>query len=179
MRYALALLLTLSSSALAQQAPEPDPAAIERLLAHEQEILDAVKLRAPERYSELIALRDTDRRAYLRYLYRAARVLRQVGERDAASPELLNLRGQLDAVRARYPDGIEALSKKDQAAVRAELTTLASQLFDLKQAQRRERIDELRSSLEELEADVARRDAERDAILADFVEAFLRGRVEL
>jgi hypothetical protein len=176
---ALFAALTFAAPALAQEPPEPDAAQIERLLQREQEILDQVKLRAPDRYAELIALRASDRGAYLRYLFRAARVLRHAGDREEPSPELIEQRTRLEAVRAKYPDGLDDLSKKDLAAVRAEVAEIAAKIFEIKQTQRRARIEGLRQDLTELEADVARRDQERDQILQDFVDAFLRGPVDL
>jgi hypothetical protein len=56
---------------------------------------------------------------------------------------------------------------------------LAEKVFDVKQTERRRRIGELKQTIAALEADVERRDREREVLLQRFVEQFLLGRVEL
>ena len=60
--------------------------------------------------------------------------------------------------------------RKERNDVRAEIEGIASQIFDLKQAERRERIQQLRAALTELEVDVTLRDAERNKRIDDFIE---------
>jgi hypothetical protein len=182
-----ALLVLLSCGALHAAAPTParaDPGetpvldALDALRARESELLAVVAARDPEKHAALLRLRDTDRRAYWMRLGMVARML----DGDLPPPPPPALRAamaELEALRARYPDGTDGLSTADARALRAELTALATRIFDLKQAERRDRIARLREALAALEADVAARDKDRKARIEAWVDQFLSGPPDL
>lgn len=176
-----AILLTLAlalAPALAQEADPEAPTAADTLREREAQLLDAVRAFDPERHAELLRLKETDRRAYVAAMLRIARFVDRAapGLRDPAVATEL---AKLDALRDRYPGGFDALSPPERKRVTAEVTTVAERLFDLRQAERRARIEALRTDLDALVADVARRDGEREALVRRFVEAFLAGRPDL
>ena len=177
----LAAALLTTSPALASDPTETALTSdiIERLKANESALLERVRTMAPDRHQELMVLQDTDQRAYFRALLKVARHLKAREGRGQSSPEHAALRRQLADIRAEYPDGIDDLPRKERNDVRAEIEGIASQIFDLKQAERRERIQQLRAALTEPEADVTLRDAERNKRIDDFIEDFLRGPVDL
>jgi hypothetical protein len=172
---AAALFLAPMSSALA--ADPLSEAVVQRMLAREAELLARLEEWDPDKHTQLLAIRDVDRRAYIGALVRISRAIER--EERAPSPELVAAMRRMDAIKLRYPDGLDSVQGKDLKELRAEVTALAEEIFRLKQAERRERIQQLRASLEELEADVARRDREKDQLIRRFVDEFLEGDADL
>jgi len=178
---ALFLALTLSlapsfvSDAIAQDDVPTSPTMLEKLRAMEPKLLAHLAEHAPDKHAQLMRLQRLDRRAYYKALARVAHAAQEMRE----DPEMIALRDRLEDLRARHPDGADDLPKAEQKAVRAELQTIAEQLFDLKQAKRREKIAHLREALEHLEAEVAERDKDRKARIEGFVERAMQGPIDL
>lgn len=171
----LALAPVAVPSAFAQDDPEDSPSSFEKLRAMEPEIMARIAERAPDKHQQLLKLKQLDRHAYYKALGQIVRAHRS----DRPDPEAEALIDRLEALRARYPDGADDLPKAEQKQVRAELESIAEQMFDLKQAHRRAKIEELRKALETLEAEVAERDQERDARIRAFVDRAMQGPVDL
>ena len=177
--FAHAVLLLMFATAPVSTAQEPPPPldepAIAFLRAQESDILERVQRINPEKYEELLALKASDPRAYLRALWRISRLAEHGpphGER--VTPEIHEKRRELETIRrsrlmVQPPPTGDAL-----AQIRADVLALAEELFVLKQAERRLRIEHMQAALAELEADVARRDEEREARIANFVDTFLQ-----
>lgn len=177
----LLLTLCLHGAALAAPPPPPPPPdapSLSDVQAREADLLRRVAAFDAERHAELLRLKREQPDAYWRALGRVAAFSDRLG-RHEPSPEEVALHGRLEAVRARHGDNLLALPAKEQAAVRAELTAIATDIFAARQAERRRRIDELQQALAHLQADVARRDTDRDALLQQFVDAFMAGRPDL
>lgn len=60
-------------------------------------------------------------------------------------------------------------SGKDKAKTLEQLNELAAEIFDAKQERRRAKVDTLRTELQNLESEIAERDANREALIEDFV----------
>lgn len=172
----LSTLFTLVHSPSAMADPPVEELA-RRVLDREAELLERVRQIDPKRHEQLLMLKGADRRAYVGALLRVARMLER-GERTP-SPELQAAIARAHAIQAAHPDGFDTLSPKETAKVRAELTAIGEEIFSLRQAERRERIAMLRKDLESLEADVARRDREKDQLIQHFVDGVLLGRPDL
>lgn len=76
-------------------------------------------------------------------------------------------------------EGFDALPASEQKVRRKELERLAGELMDLKQAERRDRLEELRARLTELEAEIDQREKDRARIVEEYVDQLVRGEVDL
>jgi hypothetical protein len=168
----LALRILLTAALAADPRP---PVASDPLLTvvrdREAEILTRLQAAFPLRYEELVALRARDPSAYLDALLRIDRD----PERGLPPAALRDVLAEAAALRARLPTDLAALPEADQAQLRADLTQLAGRIFTLKQAERRRRLAELEEGLTRLRAEISDRDAQRDALIAAWVERVLRG----
>jgi hypothetical protein len=173
--FVLSLLLASSAAAWAVPAgAPPDLERIEAVRAREAELMERVRAFDPRKHEELVALKATDPRSYLRALVRVAAMV----DGPTDPPELVPLRDALTALHAAHPDPTQ-LDADARRALATEVYALAEKVFDVKQTERRRRIGELKQTIAALEADVERRDREREVLLQRFVEQFLLGRVEL
>jgi hypothetical protein len=173
----LILTLLLSRSAPAWAVPTgapPDLERIEQVRAREAELMERVRAFDLRRYEELVALKVSDPRSYLRALVRVAAMV----DGPSEPPELASLREALTALSHANPNPA-LLSAADQHALADEVRRLAASVFEVKQAERRRRIAELQATLAALEADVERRDRDRAALIERFLEQFLVGRIDL
>ena len=170
----VALLLAAAQVAGAEE-PALDAPTSASLSAREDDLLARVRAFDADRYDDLLRLRTTDRAAYWVAL---ARVARLVDREAPPSPELRAQLARVEALRSRYPQGLARLSPTEDKAVRAEFTDIGTRIFDLRQAERRARIESIRAALTDLQADVARRDQERAALIQAFVDRVMRGTVE-
>lgn len=190
MRNTLFLMLFATTSALAGPpglAPraEPPPRGprppMEAMLpppprlsaAEEAEVLALLEAQDPARLAELRALQATDEPRYAAEIARAARMIERLRGDPAQAKRALEMRDLHRELRERAK-GLAALDEKAAQAERTALEALAGQLFELKQADRRERLQELRARIEELEAEIDQREADRtqiiDAVLRDLAE---------
>ena len=177
LRARLVVLLLLATAPVARAAdPVSETSTAASLQAREDDLLARVRAFDPERYQDLVRLRTTDRGAYWVAL---ARVARLVDRESAPSVELRAQVARVDALRQRYPQGLDHLSAADDKVVRAEFTDIGTRIFDIRQAERRARIESIRAALADLQADVARRDQDRAALIQAFVDKVMRGSVDL
>ncbi len=170
----LALLTGPVSEAVA--APPDQPAEIDRLRGREVQLLDRIRAFDEARYEQMLRLKESDLRAYY---WALAKVARSVDRPRPESPELVEELRRLEAMRARYPQGLSEVGKQELASVRREATEIAERIFDIKQKLRRAKIEELRAALSDLESDVARRDRERKALIERFVDDVMWGNAGL
>lgn len=134
----------------------------------ETELLEQVEALDPAQHQRLLALRDTDRASYLAALYQASRISDRA-RRDPAYAERIRQIAERDRELRTMAAGFAALPAAEQAAARARMVALAGELLDLKQAERRLRVEELRARLEALEREIAERDRRRDAMVEEYV----------
>ncbi len=170
----LSLAMGLAPAAIAQDDVD-EPTRMERLLEVEPALLAALQTRDPAKHEDLMRLKRLDRRAYYKALGRLARHVHE----HRPDPETEALMARLAALKARHPQGTDALSRAERKAFEAEVTEVAEALFDRKQAKRREKIEQLKQALSELEAEVEARDKDRSARIQAFVARVLDGPADL
>lgn len=173
LHFVLTLLLSSPAWAVPTGAP-PDLERIEAVRAREAELMERVRAFDLRRYEELVALKVSDPRSYLRALVRVAAMV----DGPSEPPELAPLRDALTALAQANPNPSQ-LGAAEQRALIDEVRRLAGSVFEVKQAERRRRITELQATLASLEADVERRDRDRDALIERFIEQFMLGRIDL
>ena len=178
----LTLCLGFSTVAVADP-PAPDESLATWAQDREDRLLSIVKEHAPERYTELTALRDTDPVAYVMALHEVARMARAegagaerppgpgMGPASGASkpdqdPQIAALQAQIDTLATGY----SALSAAEQKKRYVEIQALAGQVFDLRQAQRKRRLEEMKDRLAGLETEIADRESRRDQLIAQWLD---------
>lgn len=174
-----------STSVPAPSAPGPfvgppapgglDSEVVAAILAREDELLDVVERTDPIQYARLTRLRDLDRAAYVAALFRVARTVERARDDPDSVERWRVIREREEQVRA-LAVGFAALSAEDQGARRAQMTALARELLELKQVERRVRLEELRARLEQLEQEISAREAARSRIVDEYVDRMLRDR---
>lgn len=163
---ALVLVFALGAPAFAAP-PAPDESLSEWAHEKEERLLAIVKERAPERYTELVAMRESDPTGYVLALHEVARMARGGGGGgDRPDPRIAELKAELDAMIATYP----SLSPGDQKKKRAEMAPIAGELFDARQEQRKERLAEMKERLAHLETEIADHAARRDELIAKWLD---------
>lgn len=143
------------------------------ILAQESELLAIVSRDDPFTYRRLLRLRETDRAAYIAGLYRVANVVDRMARDPAFATrwrEILQKQAELTALAAGYA----ALPPAEQAARRARLVAAATELFELRQEDRRERIAELTARLHEIQAELDERAGDREGVIEAYVDQLVR-----
>lgn len=143
------------------------------ILAQEAELLAIVSRDDPLTYRRLIRLRDTDRAAYIAGLYRVATMLDRMA-RDPALAERWRLISQKQAELEALAVGFASLSPAEQAARRTRLLAVARELFELRQEDRRQRIEDLTVRLQEIQRELSEREDQRDALIEQYVDSLVR-----
>ncbi|MCB9676983.1 MAG: hypothetical protein H6737_17840 [Alphaproteobacteria bacterium] len=173
----VALSLLSVAPAIAGPGDEPRPhfgASTSLSEEDEARLLQEVASRDPERAEQLARLKTRDPARYYEVLGRVARGL----DREARDPEararherIQGIRHEIKALAIEYQAAPDGEKKK----LRKEMEKLAGDIFDLRQEERRARLDDLRERLKEAEAEVAEQDANRDAVIAEHLDALLQG----
>lgn len=152
-----------------------DSEVVAAILAREDELLDVVEQSDPIQFARLNRLRELDRAAYVAALFRVARTVERAKDDPASVDRWRTIHEREEQVRA-LAVGFAALSPADQVARRAQMTGLASELLALKQVERQVRLEELRARLEQLEQEIAAREAAKGRIVDEYVDRLLRDR---
>ena len=148
------------------------------VLRREAELLAAVEQYDEEMYGRMLVLKATDRRSYVAALVKVARNV-QRARRDPAFRERMQAMSTLQRQLRELAEGYPSLPDRKKPAARAELERLAGKLMDLKQADRRQRLQDMEARLAEVRSEIERREAERDQIIEEFVNRLLTGPVDL
>ena len=135
------------------------------------ELMEKVRERYPERYERLMKLRQEDPEAF-RHALRSLHHQMTFGD-DAKDPairerkdHIRDLMGQFKEVLEDYRDAGE----RKQDKIREELETLANEIFDAKQEFRRNRLKRVQEKVQELKAEIAERDAQKDDLIQEFID---------
>lgn len=164
----LLLITLLTAPVLAQEpAPEPTP--------RETAFLERVQAASPERYAHLVELRASDPEAYAHALRRMRRLTRVAGDGvpDEAIARALTLHERLEELG----EGYDTLPAREQAARDTEMHALAAELFDLRQAYRRQKVEDLEARLADLRAEIEERERRRDEVIDRFLTRYTGDRV--
>jgi len=139
----------------------------------ETRLLAAVKDVDPLQYERLLRLKRRDPVAYHAVLRRIERRIARTSrdpEALARAVEMRSLNQQLLVLRDRYLTS----SGDERVAIRAQMVTKALALLELKQAERRARLQELQSKLDKLQAEVDERETNKDRLVDEYVDGLLR-----
>jgi len=156
----------------------PSPELIDKVKDNEVDILMVVKENDPGRYEQLMDTKRTDERAYWRQMVHVARMVDRVKsdpEYPQRNMDMHLLQKQIKEKARAYDD----LSAADQKTAYAEMEVLTAELFEMKQADRRQRIEELQRKLKDLEADIEQREENKEDKIKEYLDTMVRGRVDL
>jgi hypothetical protein len=170
-RFFLALALLAPPLASAAE-PVLAPERTAQLLAREDELLERLGERDPAMRDRLLALRASDRDAYLAQLARLSKLADRYDDDPAFAARVDDIAALEERVRT-LADSWRAASAADRPGIRAEMVGVAGQIFELKQAERRQRIAEYQARLDRLEAEVADIEAKRTDVIDRWVGAAL------
>jgi hypothetical protein len=140
----------------------------------EAEILETVQDESPERYDRLIALRDRDPGRYheaMRHIGRALAVREVDPKAEGRQQDIMALKDQLHDLAKGY----DRLDPKAQAARKAEIVSLANQLFDLKMTELEARLKLAEKREAEGRARLEAHRADKAKIVNERVERLLSG----
>jgi hypothetical protein len=157
------VIATLLALAIAAWAEPPGEAAL----------LARVAERDPAYHERLLALRERDPAAYAVQLARVARIAERYDEDPAFAArvdQIRDLETEFHAIAERW----RAASPADRPRLAVEMRAVATQVFELKQAERRQRIAEFQAQLVRLESEVSALEAERDAIIERWMRSEAR-----
>ncbi len=160
------------------EKPPHEQRMVDEVLAREAEILASVEQSDPAMYQRLQRLKEADSQAYVVTLVRVARRV----DRMNSNPESRARFQQIQELEARLKALAEAhgqAGSPEQARLRREMSTIALQLFDAKQAERRAQLSELEAKMQKLRDEIQERDAQRDALIEAYVDQLVGTRVDL
>ncbi len=177
-RFSLALVLTglfVGPVSLAGPGDDPRPefgASLSISDDEEAALLEFVEEHAPDRIEQLQRLKRRDPARYARALQRIQRQAERVEDDPEAMARMERLQGLRHQIKALAIEHRSA-SDKDQKKLRKEMESLANQVFELRQEERRQRIEHIKAKLSEAEAEIADQDARRDAVIAEHLDRLL------
>jgi len=156
----------------------PPPELIEEVRERELEILAVVKENDPGRYELLMEAKVSDEKGYWRQMVHVARMVERFhGDPEFASRSLdmRDLQKQIKALVRRWKEADPA----GQSEIRKEMVALTNELFELKQAERRQRLTELQDKIRQLESDIDDREHNKSAKIDEYLDSLIRDRVDL
>ncbi len=151
---------------------------IEDVKERELQILTLVKENDPGRYEQLMQAKEDDERSYWRQMIHVARMV----ERFQGDPEYAKRALEMRELQRRVKELAKGWAHKnaqEQKAARAEMEGVVAELFEMKQAERRERLAELQAKISELENDIAERDKTKKAKIDEYLEQMIVEKVDL
>lgn len=149
-----------------------DPEVAAEVLRREKELLQLVRETDPRLHQRLVRLSKTNRRAYVLAMVRVARTV----QRARTDPEYRRRLQAMRALSSRLEDlavDHRAAPVRKQPAIEQEMKKVASDLMDLRQADRRERLEQMKARLQELQDEIDRRESRRQAIIDAYVRRML------
>lgn len=168
--------------ALAQPAsPIPPDAAgpgLVEVLEHRDELMEVLAKHDPRRHAHMERLEHTDPQAFALGLLRLAKTVQRL-QADPEAAERWKAMQQETQTLETLARGYDELSNADQKRRRGEMEAAARRLMELKQAERRARVEEMRAKIQELEADIEKREKDADKVVDRFVDQLLEAPVDL
>ncbi len=138
----------------------------------EEEILEQLKLEAPEKYEKLMWVKEEFPEVYPRALRRLSRMdERRTPERKERHEELEKIRDQIHTLAAGYG----TLPAKEQPARKKEIAALVEKAFDLRQKELEGRISDVEGRLAAQKAKLAERSGSRAKLVEERVQRILSG----
>jgi hypothetical protein len=141
----------------------------QRYQEREAALLAQAKQLAPDRYQQLMKMRDTQPIAYIFALQRTARLLSQADDPRMGGARVIELEVQLTEMAV----GFDALPAGEQARRRAEMEDIAGEVFDLRQEQRRIRLHDMERRLGTLTSDIGDREKRRQQLVEEYLDELI------
>jgi signal transduction histidine kinase len=169
---------------LAQPAPPPIPGPpppaheLADVLDHRDELMTLLERHDPRQHARMVRLEHTDPQAFALGLLRVAKMLERLRDDPEAAERFRQIREETERLETLARD-FGQLSAADQKRRRAEMEAGARRLMELKQAERRARVEELRARIAELEADIEAREKDADKLVDTYVDQLLQAPVDL
>ena len=136
----------------------------------EDELLQVVLDHNPAHHEGLLDLRERHPELYQKKLDAIAEKLQRRDELKAkVGGELAVLKEQLNALKARYHE----VSERQKDEIQSKMELVASEIFDLQLALKRQRLATARAELEQLEADLLEHELRREQVIQDGIEDML------
>lgn len=157
---------------------ELPPHVRDQVLANEAEILQGVASNEPDRLEQLKRLRERDFEAYIARLAHIGKRLERARNDPAAAERMREIQAASDQLH-QLAVGFGELDGRAQKERRAEMSVLALQIFEMKQAERAARVDDMRAKIEHLQAEVDERAQRQDEIVKEYVERLIDPPVDL
>lgn len=160
------------------EPPSPPAESIMEVLEHRDELMLLLEKHDPQQHARMARLEQRDPQAFALGLLRVAKQVERMRSDPAAAERFLQLQAESQRVKALV-QGYHDLSGADQKRRRAEIEAAAARIMDLKQAERRARVEELRAKIVELEGDIDEREKQADKLVETFVDQLLTEKVDL
>ena len=156
----------------------PSQERIEEVQARELEILEVVKENDPGRYELLMEAKVEDEHGYWKQMVHVARMVERFhGDPEFAkrSLDMRDLQRQIKDLARTW----RAADAAEQARLRDEMAVLTGRLFELKPAERRQRLSELQEKIRKLESDIEDRERIMSEKIEEYLDSVIRERVDL
>ena len=166
-----ALLLMMTGFAMANPSSDepPPPQVDEQYRRDARMLMKHLYEENPAKFDVLMDMRRNNPQEF------RAVMKKMLGEKRASGFRTHVSEADNQKRRERREDFRDALNDhvsatgKDKAKAFEQLNELAAEIFDAKQERRRAKVDTLRTELQNLESEIAERDANREALIEDFV----------
>ena len=172
---AIALLCALPTFSMAN----PDRARGDRGHHAEQDrrgevrmLLAKIKEDYPKKYDYLMKLREDDPMAFRRTMGEMMRK-KGMGDFGHKNPEIMAEKKRFKELKEDFRSALDDhhnASDAEKGKHRKELVEMAEEIFEAKQKLRRMRVQLIAEDLKKLETEIAQRDANRDALIEEFVD---------
>ena len=165
----LLLLPGLAAAKPAGDEPHPSPQADEQYRRDARKLMKHLYDANPAKFEVLMEMRENNPQEF------RAVMKKMLDEKKASAFGAHASHAENQKRRERREDFRDALNDhlaargKDKARTHDQLLELAEEIFQAKQERRQEKIDALRQELQRLEAEVAEREENREALIEDFV----------
>ena len=127
-----------------------------------------------ERYEKLIRLKTQRPRAYM-HLIKSAKAFSKA-KSDPKIRDLFMKAIDLTSRMGDLADGFQTASPQEQQRRRVEMREVAGDMFELKQAEQRERVRVMEARLNSIKQQIETKDRAKDQIVDDMVERILSPR---
>ncbi len=149
----------------------------ERMRAQEDGLLASIEESDPETFAELSDLKTRadagDQEAQELYTWRMFQEARKV--RRARRPG----GGRTSTEVRERKQRLRRIALGEETATEAEIRTVVSEIFEIRQGQRRHALEELEARLEQLRQEVEEQDAQREEIIEHYTERVRLGDPDL
>jgi hypothetical protein len=165
----LIALCSLPALAFATPPDNEGPQVSRSLSPDHTELLKQVQEQWPEKYEKLMRLRVEDKEAFRHAMRRVSRYMSDPGKAEEVREEkasMMSLRQDFEEALLEYREA----SEKEKKTLYPELVEIAETIFDSRQEHRRQKLEKIRTHVEELQTEINDRDANREELIREVIE---------